>query len=135
MKFPADFVLAEIAGLHVREFSSTSTKLIACPCVVTGRSVEKGDIMDIPGTSGPLHTAAPSLHRSQNLDLKQKQLFLLINNCSGAQKYPQGLRNGPFSLELRLISHIQSQTSYQRVTHLSARYFSPELSSSPACSL
>lgn len=58
MKFPADFVLAEIAGLHVREFSSTSTKLIACPCAVTGRSIEKGDIIDIPGTSGPLHTAA-----------------------------------------------------------------------------
>lgn len=80
------------------EFSSTSTKLIACPCAVTGRSVEKGDIMDIPGTSGPLHTAASSLHRSQNLDLKQKQLFLLINNCSGAQKYPKrkGLEMVPF---------------------------------------
>lgn len=36
MKFPADFVLAGIARLHVREFSSTSTKLIACPCAFTG---------------------------------------------------------------------------------------------------
>lgn len=55
--------------------------------------------MDIPGTSGPLHTAASSLHRSKNLDLKQKLLFLLINNCSGAQKYPKckGSEMVPFS--------------------------------------
>lgn len=29
----------------------------------------------------------PAVHQSQNLDLRQKQLFLLINICSGAQKY------------------------------------------------
>lgn len=90
VKFPADFVLAGIARLHVGEFSSNSTKRIACVCAVKGRSGERGDIMVIPGTSGlPRKAAASSLHTSQNLDWRQKQLFLLINSCSGAQKYPK----------------------------------------------
>lgn len=91
-KLPCRLCFGWNCSPYMGESNRNITELAACLCALVAGQQKKMTSWLFQDFRSAAQSDFPPVHRSQNLDSRQKQLSLPINICSGAQEYSK--RNG-----------------------------------------